>query len=578
MGLACSRRPARGRPDDPPLPMRLPPPALPRFRTSLLALACAPWLLACSPLARDDTASAPVPAAEAPARCQAMATSLGDGRLRITVAEWVAAGQQRAVDPETGLAVGDPLPAHCLLRGRLDERMGIDGEPYHTGFELRLPASGNGRLLHQGGSGLDGVLPMAVGRNTGALGWADNGLQRGFAAVASDGGHQAPSPLFGLDPQAREEHAWRAHWRTATTARTLFERFYGQPPQRSYFIGCGGGGRQGMMFTQRFPELFDGVIAQAPAMSAGQGATIAAAWTVQQLMAVAQADAQGFRHLATALSSAQLQRLADEVLDRCDAADGLVDGLVGETALCRIDLRRLTCPAGGDACLSAAQARALGQVMAGPVNRDGGRLAVGWPWDPGIAAPGWRAWNLGMATRGEPDARHLTHTSAAAGFVYATPPDPTLTLLSFDFDRDPLRLDAYHRIYGTAGDVLLKGFRQRGGKLMLIHGMADPVVSALQTVDYQQRVNAAHGGAAASRFVRSFLVPGMNHCAGGPATDAFDGLSALVDWVERDLAPDRLVAHGTAMRPGISRPLCPHPKIARHVGGDPASADAFACR
>jgi len=518
-------------------------------------------------------------AAEARVRCLEMTDSMTDGeiaRLRITTAEWVEAGRQHVVDPETGQAVGDRLPAHCLLRGRLDERIGVDGEPYHTGFELRLPASGNGRLLHQGGGGLDGVLPMAVGRNTGALGWADNGLQRGFAAVTSDGGHQAPSPLFGLDPQAREDHAWRAHWRTATIARQLFQRFYGQAPQRSYFIGCGGGGRQGMMFTQRFPALYDGVIAQAPAM--GTGATIAAAWTVQQLMAVARADAQGFRHLATALSDAQLQRVADEVLDRCDAADGLVDGLVGDTALCRIDLRRLTCPAGGQACLSAAQAQALSRVMAGPVNRDGSRLSMGWPWDPGIAAPGWRAWNLGTATRGEPDARHLTQTSGAAGFVHATPPDPTLTLLSFDFDRDPLRLDADQRLFGTASDVLLKGFRQRGGRLMLIHGMADPASSAFETVDYQQRVNAAHGDAAASRFVRSFLVPGMNHCAGGPATDAFDGLSAIVDWVERGVAPDRLVAHGTAMRPGIARPLCAYPKIARHVGGDPARADAFACR
>lgn len=560
-----------------PLPMRQPPSVLLRFRTGLLALACAPWLLACSPLAREGAAPAPAPATEARARCTVM-LGTGADRLRITTAEWVAAGQQTAVDPETGQAVGDPLPAHCLLRGRLDERVGADGEPYHTGFELRLPVPGNGRLLQQGGGGLDGVVQMAVGRNTGADGWADNGLRRGFAAVATDGGHQSPSPLFGLDPQAREDHAWRAHWRTALTARRLFEGFYGQAPQRSYFIGCGGGGRQGMMLTQRFPELFDGVIAQAPAMRAGSGAAIAAAWTVQQLMAVAQADAQGFRHLSTALSEAQLQRVADEVLDRCDAADGLVDGLVGDTALCRIDLRRLTCPAGGDACLSPAQARALASAMAGPVNRDGARLAAGWPWDPGLAAPGWRDWTLGRATRGEPDARHLTLTSVALGFVDTTPPDPTLTLLSFDFDRDPLRLETSQRLYGTADDVLLKGFRQRGGKLMLIHGMADPVISAFETLDYQQRVNAAHGDAAASRFVRSFLVPGMNHCAGGPATDAFDGLTAIVDWVERGQAPERLVARGTRLRPGIARPLCAYPKIARHIGGDPASADAFACR
>lgn len=543
-----------------------------------IALACLPWLLACTPLPRDAAPGGSAPtAAEARIRCSAMAAVQAD-RLRITTAEWVEAGQLRARDPQAGRDVGDPLPAHCLLRGRLDERIGIDGEPYHTGFELRLPAAGNGRLLYQGGGGNDGVLNMAVGRNTGALGWADNGLRRGFAAVSTDAGHQSPTPLFGLDPQAREEHAWRAHWRTATTARKLFERFYGQAPQRSYFIGCSGGGRQGMMFTQRFPELFDGVVAQAPAMRVSQGASIAAAWTVQKLLAVAPADAGGYRHLAAALGDAQLQRVAQEVLDRCDAADGLVDGIVAETALCRIDPRRLVCPAAGEGCLSAAQAQALATVMAGPYNRDGGRLYFPWPWDPGIAAPGWRAWTLGTATRGEPNARHVTLISGALGFEFATPPDPTLTVLNFDFDRDPLRLEAFHRVFGTADDVLLKGFRDRGGKLLLVHGMADPVFSAFETVDYQQRVDAAHGAAAASRFVRSFLVPGMNHCAGGPATDAFDGLAAIVDWVEQGRAPERIVARGTTVLPGIERPLCPYPKIARYVGGDTASADSFACR
>jgi feruloyl esterase len=544
----------------------------------LIALATMPLLLACTPLAREaEPNRAPLAAAEARARCGAMAAVRAD-RLRITTAEWVEAGQLRARDPQADREVGEPLPAHCLLRGRLDERIGIDGEPYHTGFELRLPAAGNGRLLYQGGDGNDGVLHMAVGRNTGALGWADNGLQRGFAAVSTDAGHQSPSPLFGLDPQAREEHAWRAHWRTATTARTLFERFYGHAPQRSYFIGCSGGGRQGMMFTQRFPELFDGVVAQAPAMRVSQGATIAAAWTVQQLLAVATPDANGYRHLATALADAQLQRVATEVLDRCDAADGLVDGIVADTALCRIDPRRLVCPAGGEGCLSPAQAQALATVMAGPVNRDGGRLYFRWPWDPGIAAPGWRAWTLGTATQGEPNARHVTLISGALGFQFATPPDPTLTVLNFDFDRDPLRLESFHRVFGTADDVLLKGFHRRGGKLLLVHGMADPIFSAFETVDYQQRVDAAHGAAAAARFVRTFLVPGMNHCAGGPATDAFDGLTAIVDWVERGQAPERIVARGTTTLPGLARPLCPYPKIARYIGGDTASADSFACR
>jgi feruloyl esterase len=538
-----------------------------------------PLVLACSPLGTVPASNATpvVLGAEAPDRCRAMAQVQAD-RLRITTAEWVGAAQVRARDPQAGVEVGEPLPAHCLLRGRLDERIGADGEPYHTGFELRLPATGNGRLLYQGGGGNDGVLHMAVGRNTGALGWADNGLQRGFAAVSTDAGHQSPTPTFGLDPKAREEHAWRAHWRTATTARLLFERWYGRAPQHSYFIGCSGGGRQGMMFTQRFPALFDGVIAQAPAMRVSEGATMAAAWTVQQFMKVAPPGPDGRPVLSAALGPDQLQRVAADMLERCDAADGLVDGLVADTALCRVNLARLTCPAGGEGCLSPAQAGALQAVMAGPVNRDGRRLYFPWPWDPGIAHPGWRAWTLGTSGTGDPNARHVTLISGALGFEFATPPDPTLTVTNFDFERDPLRLQSFHRMYGTADDVVLKPFQQRGGKLMLIHGMADPIFSAFETVDYQQRVNAAYGAAAASRFVRTFLVPGMNHCAGGPATDAFDGLTALQDWVENGRAPEHLRARGTSVLAGIERPLCPYPRIARYKGGDTARADSFECR
>ena len=536
-------------------------------------------LAACSPLQERATPAPPgVRLDDAGVRCAAMsAANVSDGR--ITQAQWVGDGTQRVVDPASMKPVGDALPEHCLLRGRLDERIGTDGEPYHTGFELRLPSHFSGRLLFQGGDDLGGVLQMAVGRNSGAAGWADNALQRGFAAVSTDGGHQLPTPLFGLDPQARIEQAWRAHWRTAVTARSLVERYYGSAAHRSYFVGCSEGGRQGLMFAQRFPELFDGIVAVAPAMRISEGAAIAAAWTVQSLLAVAPPGPDGRPMLAQALSELQLRRVAREIVERCDAADGIEDGIVADTALCRIDPLRLQCPVAGDGCLTAAQARALGRVLAGPRSRSGARLYFGFPWDPGIAHPGWRTWTLGQAVQGAPDARHATRVSGALGFVFATPPDPTLTTSNFDFDRDPMRLLDYHRLYGTADDVQLRGFVARGGRLLLVHGMADPLFSAFETADFQERANLVHGQVAASRFMRTFLVPGMNHCAGGPATDAFDALGSIVAWVEERRAPQRIVARGSAALPGLSRPLCPYPKIARYLGqGDPASAESFECR
>ncbi len=538
---------------------------------------------ACSSLA-PPTAPAPAPAPARPSaaaqpvvNCPALAAQALPG-TRITEALFVAAGTQRAREP-SGREVGEPLPEHCIVRGRIDERTGQDGKPYHTGFELRLPSAWNGRFVYQGGGGNDGIVFNAVGRNTGALSWADNGLSRGFAAVSTDAGHQSPAPLFGLDPQARIEHAYRAHDRTAVTAKALVAAYYGRGADRSYFVGCSGGGRQGMMFSQRFPSYFDGIVAVAPAMRVAEGATISAAWTTQRFLAIAPAGADGKPVLARAFSDADLKLVADAVLQRCDAADGLADGLVHHTAACKIDVAALQCAGDKTAtCLSAPQVKALNEVMAGPRNAAGRALYTGWPWDPGIAGADWRNWTLGTAADGAPpNSRHVTLMSGALGHEFVTPPDPSLTVLNFDFERDPARMQAFHREYDTADDVQLKGYRQRGGKLLFFHGMADPIFSASEMQDYQQRLSAVHGADTPS-FARLFLVPGMNHCSSGPATDAFDGLGAVVDWVEKGEAPQRIVARGTAALPGIARPLCPWPQYARYRGtGDVKDAASFEC-
>jgi feruloyl esterase len=555
-------------------PVPAPVAALPALLMAALLAGCAGTAPSPSPALPRPTALDSAAAARA---CQAASLPAQPG-LRITAATLVAAGSQRAKLPN-GQEVGAPLPEHCIVTGRIDERTGADGKPYHTGFELRLPSSFSGRFFYQGGGGNDGVVRPAVGRNTGARGDADNALSRGFAVVSTDAGHQSPTPEFGLDPQARIEHAYRAHERTAVTAKALLAAYYGRPADRSYFVGCSGGGRQGMMFTQRYPQFFDGVIAVAPAMRVSEGATIAAAWTVQQFLAVAPKGPDGQPVLARAFDDAQLRRVADAVLARCDAADGLVDGLVQDFQRCSIDPRSLVCPAGGAApgCLAPAQADALARMMAGPRNSRG-PLYTGWAWDPGIADPGWRAWTLGTAQQGPSNARHITLMAGALGHEFVTPPDPKLSTLNFDFERDPPRMAAFHAVYDTADDVQLSGFRQRGGKLLFFHGMTDPIFSPLELADYQQRLQQAHG-AATGQFARSFLVPGMTHCSGGPATDDFDGLSALVRWVEQGEAPARVLAKGSGAVPAsVSRPLCPFPTVARYDGGDVNAAASFSCR
>lgn len=551
--------------------------------THLMPLAAAA-LAACSgpgPSAPAAGPARPSTQASAASACPALTQAALPG-VRITGAVLVAAGAEFPKLPNGQNAGPTPLPEHCKVNGRIDERTGADGKPYHTGFELRLPTAWNGRFFYQGGGGNDGIVFPAIGRNTGATGYRDNALTRGFAAVSTDAGHQSPTPEFGLDPQARIEHAYRAHDRTATTAKALVASYYGRGADRSYFVGCSGGGRQAMMFSQRFPSYFDGIVAVAPAMRVSEGATIAASWTVQKFLAVAPNGNDGKPALARALSDAQLQRVARGIVEQCDAADGLTDGQVQDVMACKPNPVAWTCQPGdngSNGCLSPTQAQALNTVMAGPRNSRGDTLYFGWPWDPGIADADWRRWTLGTAQEGAPNARHIVLMAGALGHEFVTPPDPSLSTLNFNFDRDPARMQAFHKVYDTADDVQLEGFRARRGKLLFFHGTADPIFSATEMVDYQQRVNRAHGEARAAEFARTFLIPGMTHCAGGPATDGFDGLNALVNWVENGQAPERVKATGTAALPGVSRPLCQYPKVARYNGsGDPKDEASFSCR
>ena len=237
-------------------------------------------------------------------------------------------------------------PAHCIVRGSAAPRTGADGKAYETRFELRLPTTWSGRFLYQGGGGNDGVVAPAVGRNTGSF--PDTGLQRGFAVVTTDAGHQGPTPEFGLDPIARIDHAYAAHERTATIASALIARYYGRAPDRQYFVGCSGGGRQGMMFAQRYPAYFDGIAICAPAMSVSSGATIAAAWDTQTYLSIAPANAEGQRVLSQALSDSDLALVARSITTACDTADGAADGMVLRPEACRFDPKRLQCAAAKD--------------------------------------------------------------------------------------------------------------------------------------------------------------------------------------------------------------------------------------
>ena len=475
-----------------------------------------------------------------------------------------------------GMTTGPLLVAHCRVSGKMNERIGQDGKPYFIGFEMRLPTPWNGRFLYQGGGGNDGIIRPAVGPQASPT----YALNKGFAVVTTDAGHQGPAADFGFDPLARVDNAYNAHDRVAVTAKDIIRNFYAKGPDKSYFVGCSGGGRQGMMFTQRFPSHFDGVIAMAPAMRVSSGATVAAAWDSQALNAIAPPGADGKPILSRALTNGDLKTLGDGILAACDTHDGLKDRMVSNPAACTFDPAVLQCKgAKDDTCLSADQVSAIKRIFSGAKDSAGKPLYFSWPYDAGVGHPNndWRNWKLGTSTTATPNSRHVFLMQDALQGYFVTPPDRSLSIMAFNFDKDPARMDAHSWIFDTGKDAKLAAFQARGGKLLLAHGMADPIFSPHESVDYFQRLQRENPGTA--DFARLFLIPGMGHCQGGAATDSWDGLQALVNWVEQGEPPRQILASGTSVFPGRSRPLCPYPAYPHFKGtGNPEDAASFECR
>ncbi|MGJ7533248.1 MULTISPECIES: tannase/feruloyl esterase family alpha/beta hydrolase [unclassified Variovorax] len=492
-------------------------------------------------------------------------------------------------------------PAHCLVQGRMNERTSpIDNQRYAIGFEIRLPVAWNGRFFYQANGGLDGVVVPALG-GIGGGGPRSSALQMGFAVISSDAGHAGSmGPRFGLDPQARLDYGYNAVAQLTPMAKNLISKAYGRGPDRSYFGGCSNGGRHAMVAAVRSADQYDGILAGDPGFNLPKAA-VAQLYGAQQYAAVASAKTPaGQPDLQSAFTPAELKLVADKVLQRCDALDGLADGIVSNVNACktRFDIQTAvpTCAAGtrDGMCLSAPQKNALANVFKGARNSAGQPIYSSFPFDAGVSGANWREWKF---------ASPPTRDAGAVGFIFSTPPlaDRPQGLpfaLGFDMDRDAPRIAATDGVFResalsfmTPPDAAnLGALRDRGGRMIVYHGTSDPVFSSDDTQAWYDRVQAANGGDASS-FARYFPVPGMNHCAGGPATDQFDMLSALVDWVEQGKAPASVTASargaGTPMPNAEvpanwsaqrTRPLCPYPQVATYTGGDTERASSFACK
>lgn len=536
--------------------------------------------------------------------------------VSITAAESVPAGIT-----VNGMAEAYPMPAHCKLTGKVGERTGTDGKPYAISFELRMPNNWQGRFLLQANGGNEGAVVPAFG-NVVAAGATTNALMQGFAVLSSNGGHASLPPqtpgadgkpvalvggnLFGLDDQARRDYGYQSTAVMVPLARQIIATHYGEPVRKSYMMGCSNGGRHGMVAAARFPDLFDGIIAGNPGFNLPKAA-VQHAWDIQAFSAVNP-------DIKEAFPPADMQLLANTVLDKCDMLDGAKDGMIGNLSACQkaFDVQTLQCKAEKNAsCLSAPQVTALKKVFGGPRNSKGEQLYSDWPWDAGVGASqigfgSWRAWKLEgpkVPTANLPIIGVMGAGSLA--YIFSTPPKPVAgtppalleSLRRFDFDRDAPAIFATAPGFSESSIQFmtppnatdLSAFKARGGKLVVYHGNSDPVFSVNDSINWYQGLDKNQSGRAKD-FARLITIPGLNHCQGGPTTEQFDLLTATVNWVEKGQAPDTVIATArTGINPDVpkdwvkdskprTRPLCSYPAQPRYRGtGDINDAASFVC-
>ncbi len=494
----------------------------------------------------------------------------------ISSAELIPAGAQISMPMMPGPKPDWNLPEHCKVEGIIHKRVGADNQNYGIQFELRLPTHWNGKFFFQGGGGLDGVVRPAIGMSTNG---ATPALARGYAVVSTDAGHEGiANSIFGKEQQARLDYAYNAIGEVTRVAKQLLTHFYGDPAKHSYFVGCSNGGRQAMMAAQRFPLEFDGIVAGDPGFRLSHAA-IAEAWDTESFNSVAPTDDAGHPILSEAFSQDDLDLVSKAVLDQCDALDGIKDGEINNIAACKFTPQSLLCkPGQSTKCLPQKKIDALKRSFGGARTSTGAALYSSWPYDAGIASEGWRMWKLGNSKTAQPNALNAILGGASLRDYFVHPFIPNLDQANVDYDKIAAQVEQTHEINDpTSTDY--STFAARGGKVIFYQGISDPVFSANDLIQYYDRFVLDAGGLEkAQTEARLFLIPGMTHCGMGPATDQFDALAALENWVEKDQAPTRILARGQAF-PNRTRPLCPYPQYASYKGsGNPEDAVNFECK
>ena len=470
-----------------------------------------------------------------------------------------------------------------------------------TKFEVWLPlkAEWNGRFQGVGNGGMAGGIAYFSLRSA---------VEAGYAAVSSDLGHEGGGVdgSFAIGaPEKVRDWGYRATHEMTRVGKALTTAFYGTKPRYSYFIGCSGGGRQSLIEAQRFPDDYDGILAGDPTIDFSHLTTGGRLW--EELSMFRTANGAGY------IPAEKIPTIAAAVVAACDALDGVRDGILEDPRQCQFQPASLKCMQGDRSdCLTPPQVEALEKIYAGATTTAGKQVYPGYERGGESGPAGWSSYVSGSA------ALQGGQWAYASGFVKGMvfenlQYDP----MTFNYDVDVPAMDQKSILGEPFADVIngtnpdLRAFQKRGSKLIAYHGWSDPGVAPRSTVDYYNRVvsalsdrsrsspNAERAALAETqKFFRLFMVPGMQHCTGGPGANAFGGVGqlpapadpdhdirlALERWVEHGAAPRRIVATkyvNDMPEQGVERthPLCPYPQMAHFTGSGRADdAAQFVCK
>lgn len=448
----------------------------------------------------------------------------------------------------------ETYPDHCRVEGYMTP---------HVKFIMQLPPPDkwNGRFLLAACEGWCGSIYEET---------MMPGLNRGYAVITNDGGHYGDPPFDGVwaynNVDVRIDFAYRANHVSAQAGKALIKGFYGRPQTYSYIAGFSKGGNAGLLSATRYPEDFDGVFAKAPVPYYQWKNAAHFPWLARAVYP----DGD-----TAVMDSEKLPLIHKAVVAACDTIDGLKDGIIDDPRKCKWDPVAISCKRGQDeaTCLTMPQVEALRKVYA-PARDAKGKINFPWGTDRGSEID----WPAALY----PDSPEPAYVldGARTGLKYMVFRDakgPDFDWRTFDYESELAGVEEMGKIL-DADSTDYNAFKARGGKMIIVHGWADALVSPAMTADWFEKMRAAMGGRDATNdFAQLYVVPGMVHGSGGNAPYEYDALTALENWVEKGIRPTELVMHDEAdVTPRRSRPMYPYPTLSRYKGkGDINAASSY---